>query len=108
MFRVGEAHFSDADYAVPGGRASVAKSISHHLKLIGDCDAYSESTVFPARALSPENLLDKIRLEISLGLRHIFLMAGTWFLSEPYWKAIADNREALSEFAAALDEAKEK
>lgn len=106
MFRVGEAHFCDADYAAPGGRASLAKSVSRHLELIGDGDAYSESTVFPARALSPENLLDKVRLEIALGLRHIFLMSGTWFLSEPYWNAVADNRTALEEFAAALDEAK--
>ena len=71
-----------------------------HLALIGDNPAYSESTVFPAEALSPENLIDKIRLELSLGLRNIFLMSGTWFMSEPYWRAVAAALPELRELAA--------
>lgn len=103
LFRVGEYHFDDAKYTAPGGRESLAESVRSHLALIGDNPAYSESTVFPAAALSPENLLDKIRLELSLGLRNIFLMSGSWFLSEPYWNILAENKTELEELALRLD-----
>lgn len=100
LFRVGELHFDDRSYEAPGGKESLAASVRNHMSLIGDNPTYSESTVFPAAALSPANLIDKIRLEITLGLRNIFLMSGTWFLSEEYWKALADHRKELQEFAA--------
>ena len=103
-FRVGEAHFNDADYDAPGGRASLAASVRAQLRLIGDAPAYSESTVFPMGELSPANYLDKIYLELSLGLRHIFLMSGTRFLEEQYWRMLTERRAALEEFALALDE----
>lgn len=100
LFRVGEYHFDEAKYTAPGGKAALAQSVRDHLALIGDNPAYSESTVFPAAALSPENLIDKIKLELSLGLRNIYLMSGTWFMSEPYWKAVADALPELRELAA--------
>jgi hypothetical protein len=103
MFRVGELHFDDASYTAPGGQESLAASVRAHMALIGDNPVYSESTVFPAAALSPENLVHRIRLELSLGLRNIFLMSGTWYLSEPYWNALAENRAALEALADELD-----
>lgn len=103
MFRVGELHFDDQRYTAPGGQDSLAASVRAHLALIGENEAYSESTVFPAAALSPENLLHKIHLELSLGLRNIFLMSGSWFLSEPYWEMLAREKDALREYAAMLD-----
>ena len=103
MFRVGELHFNDASYATPKGQESLASSVRAHMALIGDNPVYSESTVFPAEALSPENLLHRIRLELSLGLRNIFLMSGTWYLSEPYWNLLVQNRSALETLADELD-----
>lgn len=97
MFRVGELHFSDQSYATIEGQKSLADSVRNHLALIGDHPAYSETTVFPAAAMSPENWLHRIRLEISLGLRNIFLMSGTWFYTEPYWKALAAALPYLNE-----------
>ena len=44
-------------------------------------------------------MLDKIRLEISLGLRNIFLMSGSWFISDPYWKLLKEEKERLRELA---------
>lgn len=101
MFRVGELHFDDVSYLAPGGKQSLSVSVKNHLALIGSNPAYSESTVFPAAAMSPENWIDKIRLEISLGLRNIFLMSGTWFFTEPYWNALADARTELNELSKA-------
>lgn len=99
LFRVGEWHFSDNTYCAPGAKECLAKSIRNHMALIGDHPAYSESTVFPAAALSPDNLMDKIRWEISLGIRNIFLMSGSWFITEPYWKLLAQERKALEALA---------
>lgn len=99
LFRVGEWHFNDQTYGAPGAKERLAQSIRDHMALIGSNPAYSESTVFPAAALTPEHLLDKIRLEISLGLRNIFLMGGSWFISEPYWKLLKQEKEHLQELA---------
>lgn len=95
LFRVGELQFDDQRFCAPGGKDVLAQSVREHLSLIGSNEAYSESTVFPAAALSPENLIEKIRLELSLGLQNIFLMSGSWFLSEPYWDILAREKEAL-------------
>ena len=56
--------------------------------------------------MSIENFIHRMNTEVELGLRNIFLMSGTWFYSEPYWRAIWENREALEEKAFKLDEAK--
>ena len=101
MFRVGELHFDDRSYASAEGQQSLAASVRNHLSLIGSNPAYSESTVFPAAAMSPENWLHRIRLEISLGLRNIFLMSGTWFFTEPYWNALADELPRLNKLSKA-------
>ena len=83
----------------PGGQESLANGVRNHLALIGGNPAYSESTVFPAAAMSPENWLHHIRLEISLGLRNIFLMSGTWFFTESYWNALAKALPQLNELS---------
>ena len=99
MFRVGESHFSSRSYLAPGGQEALAASVRGHLHLIGSNPAYSESTVFPAEAMEPETFLHRIRLEISLGLRNIFLMSGTHFFSERYWSALAAARSELNDLA---------
>ncbi len=104
LFRVGELHFDDASYTAPGGRESLSASVKNHLALIGDNPAFSESTVFPAAALSPENWIDKLRLEITLGLRNIFLMSGTWFFTDPYWLALQRALPELNDLADACDQ----
>jgi hypothetical protein len=55
--------------------------------------------VYPENALSPENLVQKLRMEIRAGLRNLYLMSGFFFLAEPYWQAIAAARSELEELA---------
>jgi len=95
MFRVGEWHFDDAKYLSPGGKESLANSVHTHLSLIGDNPAYSESTIFPAGALSPDNFIDKIKLELSLGLKNIFVMGGSRFIDDIYWERLKKDRDML-------------
>lgn len=102
LFRVGEAHFNDADFKAPGARNSIINSITKHLALIGNNDiAYSETTVYPSKALSPENWVEKMRNEIDCGLRNLYLMSGTIFLQDEYWYAL---RAALPELYERADQ----
>ena len=96
IFRVGECHFDDVSFESDIDHKSERKSIKKHISAIGNLDVcYSETTVFPPNTLSPENLIKKIELAIAEGIYNIFLMSGTWVMTEKYWKAIAENRERL-------------
>jgi hypothetical protein len=100
LVRVGEAHFEDASFTQAGAEQAIIHSIQTHLGMVGNVrDAFSESTVYPENALSPENLVQKLRLEIRAGLRNLYLMSGFFFLAEPYWQAIAAARSELEELA---------
>ena len=100
LVRVGEAHFEDASFTQTGAEQAIANSIKTHLRQIGSVqNAFSESTVYPENALSPEHLVQKLRIEICAGLRNLYLMSGFFFLAEPYWQAIADARNELEALA---------
>jgi len=104
LFRVGEMFFNDESYSDPHCREMLRTGVKNHLALIGENTAYSETTVFPAASMSLDNFLHRMKAEVSLGLRNIFLMSGTWFYSEPYWNLIAQNRLMLEEMALEMDE----
>lgn len=104
MFRVGEMFFNDESYNDPANREMLKEGVKKHLALIGGNKAYSETTVFPAASMSLDNFLHRMKTEVSLGLRNIFLMSGTWFYSEPYWNLVAQNRPMLEEMALEMDE----
>ncbi|MFA6947985.1 MAG: hypothetical protein WCQ72_03300 [Eubacteriales bacterium] len=95
LMRVGEAHFGDGDFGCDEGKRSLCASIRNHLALIGNNDiAFSETTVYPVGALSPDNWVEKMRLEIGCGLRNLYLMSGTAALPDIYWNTL---RSALPE-----------
>ncbi len=103
FFRVGEGHFSDGEFNRTGALDAINASIHTHMALVGDeARCYSESTVFPAKALSPENLIRKIDNEIRAGLRNIYIMSGTWFITPEYWEALAKALPAFRELAKTL------
>lgn len=107
LIRVGEGHFDDKAFEHEDAQASLTASISTHLALAGDTGiCYSESTVYPKFALTPENWIEKMRLEIKLGLRNIFLMGGTWYLAPEYWKALRDALPEMNELAVNTPEPK--
>lgn len=100
LFRVGEGHFGDGSFLHPDARAAIANSIKNHLHLLGTNEnVFSESTTYPVGDLSPENWIEKMRIEIDCGLRNLFLMSGTVFLTEPYWHALEKALPELEERA---------
>lgn len=99
VFRVGEGHFQDK-YFTSAGIKRLEHSILRHLALVGNNDiCYSETTVYPDAALSPENWIEKMRIEIKCGLRNLFLMSGSWFFTDPYWDALEKALPELTELA---------
>ncbi len=101
LIRVGEGHFGDDSFLHPLGRDAIIRSIMTHLHLIGSVDkACSESTTYPVGALSPENWIEKMRIEIQCGLRNLYLMSGTVILSDEYWEALIRALPELRELAA--------
>ncbi len=92
LFRVGEGHFDDRDFESDVDHKTEIDSMKKHISLVGDTDiCYSETTVFPPRSLSAQNLMKKIELAIKEGIDNIFLMSGTWVMTEEYWRALAEN-----------------
>ena len=106
MFRVGEAHFSDADYATPYYRACEWVSVMQHLSLMQGHETYSETTVFPPRALAPENLLGKARLALAAGVDNIFYMSGTWIPTNDYWDALTRGLSGLKDLSASMGQSR--
>lgn len=100
--RVGEGHFADPSFLDPQAHDSIAASIKRHLALTGSTEhAFSETTTAPVGALSPQNLVEKIRIEIDNGIRNIYLMSGSQFLTDDYWAALSAALPELRERAAA-------
>ena len=94
LFRVGEYQFNDAAFETDKDHSGEIGSIRGHLKLMGDVNCcYSESTVFPPNALSPENLVKKVEIALREGINNIFLMSGSWVMTERYWQKLEENRE---------------
>lgn len=100
VFRVGEGHFCNEAFEHPDAVKSLENSIITHIARVGDPDiCFSESTVFPANALSPENWIEKMKIEIRCGLRNLYLMSGTVFFDDMYWNALENNLPMLRELA---------
>ncbi len=103
MFRVGELHFSDADFENDIDHKCELDSIRLHMELIDNPEnCYSETTVFPPRALSPQNIVKKTELAIKAGIKNIFLMSGSWVMTDDYWLALADNLERFIELEKSI------
>ena len=97
LFRVGELMFDDKSFEKPGNRRALAEGVLNHMALMGDPDRiFSESTVYPHGALSPENLRKKILLERKCGLRHINLMGVERMNADAYYDML---RNHYDEFA---------
>lgn len=87
LVRVGEMYFSDADYGKTSGKVSQLVGILQHLSLVGRRHSYSETTIFPPRALSPANWVHKMKLTLAAGTENLFFMGGTWIIEDNYWQA---------------------
>jgi hypothetical protein len=99
LVRVGEMYFSDSDFGKTSGKASQLIGVLQHLKRVGRRNSYSETTIFPPRALSPANWVHKMRLTLAAGTENLFLMGGTWIIEDNYWQAVISALPGIRELA---------
>ncbi len=98
LFRVGELQFDDKAFESDIDHKVELASMKMHMALIDNPDiCYSETTVFPPRALSPQNIVKKAELAIKEGIKNIFLMSGSWVMTDNYWIALAENLDRFSQ-----------
>lgn len=97
MFRVGEHLYSDAVYGPPEGKALDYISVQKHLNRIGRENTYSETTVFPHRVLSADNLAYKAKMAIAAGVLNIMFMSGTYVIEASDWQVIQSHLSELEE-----------
>ncbi len=96
LFRVGEGHFSNIEFNSDADHKSELDSIKMHMELINNPEiCYSETTVFPPRALLPQNIVEKTELAIKSGIKNIFLMSGSWVMTDDYWLTLAENYDGF-------------
>ena len=90
--------FDDAAFEAPGNKRALVEGALQHMELMGDVShIYSESTVYPHGALTPENLRQKIVLERKCGIENINLMGVERMNSEHYYTMLRDNYERFKE-----------
>ena len=98
LFRVGELMFDDEAFEAPGNKRALVESVLRHMEQMGDVSRiYSESTVYPHGALTPENLRQKIVLERKCGIENINLMGVERMNSEAYYTMLRDNYQQFAE-----------
>lgn len=85
FFRVGEHQFNDDTFGNPNGKSWEYISTLKHLNRIPRDKAYSETTVFPDRALTAENLVYKAKMALALGIPNIMVMSGLCVIQADYW-----------------------
>jgi len=101
LFRVGEFHFGDDNFGTAEGKASEWFSILYHVDVMGREHTYSETTIFPARALSLENFIFKAKLALMAGIPNLLFMSGTWLITEDYWQRLGAELPVLEELEKA-------
>ncbi len=98
LFRVGELMFDDASFDPPQNKRALVEGVLRHMALMGDpARIFSETTVFPHGALTPENLRLKILLERKCGLENINFMGMERMNSPAYYEMIRDNYDRFEE-----------
>lgn len=86
--RVGEAHFSNRDLQSPKGWTDELFSVLFHRRYVEPDNAWSETTAFPADALSVENMCAKLTISTIADVRHTLLMSGLMPIPSAYWKIL--------------------
>lgn len=98
LFRVGELMFDDKSFEAPGNKRALVESVLRHMEQMGEVSRiYSESTVYPHGALTPENLRQKIVLERKCGIENINLMGVERMNNEAYYTMLRDNYQQFAE-----------
>ena len=88
-FRVGELMFDDKSFSRIKGKTDELFSVLFHRRFALPELAYSESTIFPEKALSAKNLAAKLHISLIADVRNTMFMSGINPIPLDYWETIA-------------------
>lgn len=88
LFRVGEGMFSDGAFGTVEGKTSELFSVLFHRRFARPERAFSETTSFPATALSPANLAAKLCISTIADVRNTMFMSGLTPYPKPHWSTL--------------------
>jgi hypothetical protein len=86
--RVGEWMFDDGSFGRTKGKTDELFSCLFHRRFVRPEQAYSETTAFPANALSPANLAAKLIVSTLADVRNTMLMSGLTPFPRDRWAAL--------------------
>lgn len=87
-FRVGEFMFDDRSFSPVKGKTDELFSVLFHRRFARPKLAYSETTAFPADALSAENLAAKLHISTFADVRNTMFMSGLLPYPLEYWDVL--------------------
>jgi hypothetical protein len=96
-FRVGELHFDDKSFDKVKGKTNELFSVLFHRRFVKPEWAYSETTAYPADALSAENIAAKMVITTIADVRNTMFMSGLTPFPIEYWETIGPKIRRQSE-----------
>lgn len=93
-FRVGELMFRDKDFEPVKGKTDELFSALFHRRFARPELAYSETTAFPANALSAPNLAAKLAISTLADVRNTMFMSGLTPFPRAHWSVLAPAMRA--------------
>lgn len=89
LFRVGEGHFGDGEFSSPKGKMNELFSSLFHRRFAAPELAYSETTAYPAPALSAANMAAKLTVSTLSDVRTTCFMSGLTPFPKAHWQLLA-------------------
>lgn len=101
-FRVGELMFQDPSFTSAKGKADEIFSVLFHRRFVAPERAWSETTSYPAQALSAANLAAKLVISTLTDVRHTMFMSGLTPFPKARWTTLAQEMRRQARFHAQL------
>jgi hypothetical protein len=101
-FRVGEFMFDDRHFGHIKGKTDELSSVLFHRRFVEPDMAYSETTAFPADALSARNLAAKLNISLLTDTRNTMFMSGLLPYPFDYWDVLGPAMRKSAAFHEAI------
>jgi hypothetical protein len=88
LFRVGEGHFNDGDFGPLKGKTDELFSVLFHRRFTPPRLSFSETTAYPANALSASNMAAKLVISSLADVRNTLFMSGLTPFPESHWATL--------------------
>lgn len=98
LFRVGEGGFSDAWFDSIKFKTIELYSVLLHRRYCKPGRAFSETTVYPEKTLSPENMATKLSISTIADVRNTCFMSGLRAIPPEYWPTLTKRMKIEKEF----------